>query len=118
MSEYADKIFLRCETRLSLTDRWRVLFGWPLLTNAEIDCEHEPGRTRSQAQQPLTPADIPAHLCWTAKDIGRYQCTGLAPDEPDLAPMDSVALCLLESPLGGRCPKPLGHGGNHLGDPL
>lgn len=26
--------------------------------------------------------------------------------------------CGLESPLGGRCPKPRGHSGNHLGDPL
>ena len=55
---FADKILLRAESHFSLMDRLLILIGRPLLTNAEIDCEHEPGKTQSRV------ISRPARICW------------------------------------------------------
>ena len=70
MTQYRDKIFLRCETHLNLWDRLLVLLGRPLLTRAEIDCENEPGQTRSSA------VVYPARIVWPWITRGGFEPSG------------------------------------------
>jgi len=50
VSEFADCIHTTTTHRLSFWARIKVLFGAPIVTRLEIDCQHVVGKTKTRSE--------------------------------------------------------------------